>query len=397
MVSGQLKSTAFISRNFTFASSSLNLDRDERTNARDDDPTTNKLIYNMTLPSLTLSFQQFTLMPAAPGGRRGNTFSDILRNTYFGQSYAFSNTRSERELDKTRSYSASGSWKLDLRPPRIWILNLSAGTSASHRWVSVRNWGDMLDSNDQLVPFDAETQTTTPSFALNASAGTTLYGIFNLGLGRLEALRHTLRFNTSYSWRPNIGQKQVKSESYGFSLGNRFDMKYLGIGDDDSTLVSKKLDGLIDWSLNTSYNPDAPTESRWANVGSTLNFRPSSNRALNFKVNNTIDPYAWRVIFTQINYGFNLQGRINTGANTETQADERSDAIDRLGGQPPEHFLWRRLHRFRAGKRGSGSGPHRRRSLSALAPGGQFLLQSSRRHRREHGQGQSDLHGLRDA
>ena len=34
-----------------------------------------------------------------------------------------------------------------------------------------------------------------------------------------------------------------------FSVGNRFDIKYLGEADSDSTRAVKKLDGLLDWAI----------------------------------------------------------------------------------------------------------------------------------------------------
>ena len=68
IVSGQLKSNVYLSRNWSFMNASLNASRDERVNAEDNDPATDNLIYSMTLPSLSLSFR--AVHPGAGPARR---------------------------------------------------------------------------------------------------------------------------------------------------------------------------------------------------------------------------------------------------------------------------------------------------------------------------------------
>jgi len=335
VVSGQLRSSAYISRNFSFASASLNLSRDERVNASDDDPTTNNQINTMILPSLTVGFKQRTVLPAQTGGRRGSIAGELLRNMYYQHSYGLNQTRSERENDKTKSLRANGSWRLELRPPRMGIFNWSAGANAAQVYERVDTEGEMYvvehDTVETWVPFATRTEDTNPSFSLTSGLGTTLYGVFGLNLGRLQALRHTLRLNVGYSFRPNLSDKQRKSQAFSLSVGNRLDLKYLGTGEDDSTLTEKKLDGLIDWQLSTAYNPDGPTRGRWSTISSSLNFRPAKNRNLNVKVSNTIDPYNWAVLSTRIAYGFQIRGKLDTGRRGEESEPERNAAIERLG------------------------------------------------------------------
>jgi hypothetical protein len=123
----------------------------------------------------------------------------------------------------------------------------------------------------------------------------------------------------------------MRSQSVSLSVGNRFDVKYAAEAAGGDTTVTKKLDGLIDWQLGTSYNPEAPVR-RWTNIGSALTFKPGQSRNLRFKVNNTIDPYKWVILSTRLTYGLTLNGRIDTGGYQEEREErQRSAGLERLG------------------------------------------------------------------
>ncbi|MFO7609101.1 MAG: putative LPS assembly protein LptD [Candidatus Krumholzibacteriia bacterium] len=340
IVSGQLKSSVFVSRNWSFMSGSLNAVRDERTNAEDDNPATDNLISTMTLPALSLNFRQFTLAPQRTGPGKGSLVGEILRSTYFSQGYSLNASRSGYELRTLRNYQAQGSWSLSTRPPRLGIFNLSGTASAAQTWrrqeIEGRRWvaGVEADSIPGYFTDAGEVvEETNPSLSLGLNLGTTLYGLFPVRVGSLRAIRHTMRLSTGWTVRPGLPGHQANSTAWSFSLGNRFDVKYAtAAGDTGQT--EKKLDGVLDWDLGTSYNPKAPADRRWSDIRSGLTLRPGQAQYLKLRVNNVIDPYALALKSTNFTYGLNFGGRLDTGAGEAPEEEQRSAAIDRLGLEP---------------------------------------------------------------
>ncbi|MBE0567086.1 MAG: LPS-assembly protein LptD [Krumholzibacteria bacterium] len=338
IVSGQLKSSVFVSRNWSFMNSSLNAVRDERTNAEDDDPATDNLIYTMTLPALSLSFRQITLAPQRSGPGQGSLVGDILRNTYFSQGYNFNAGRSGYELRTVQSYQAQGNWSLSMRPPRLGIFNVSGTASAGQAWRRQENAGERWFAAVDTVPgyfedFDDVTEETTPSLSLGVNLGTTLYGLFPVRVGALRAIRHTVRFTSGWTVRPGLPGHQSNSTAWSFGLGNRFDVKYAAAAGDTGQ-VEKKLDGVLDWDLNTSYNPKLPPKQRWSDIRSGLTLRPGQANYLKLRVSNVIDPRKLALKSTNFTYGLNFSGRLDTGAGQTADEPQRSAAIDRLGLEP---------------------------------------------------------------
>lgn len=330
VISGQLKSNIYLSRNFGFGGASLNASRTEYTNARDDNPETDKAIYTMTLPSLSLSVKQLTLGRQLRSGQQGSFFGNVGRNTYFTQGYSMSQQRNETESTQTKRYTANGNWGLTVRPPRISIFNLNFGASSSWNWTRTDLAGLRYAAADSTWSDIGDvTELSRPSLSFNSGLSTTLYGIFPVRVGPLQAIRHTLRVSGGASYRPQLGSKQTRGSSYSLSASNRFDVKYLSNSGQDTAQTVRKLDGLIDWSLNTSYNPDAQRE--WSDISSGLTFKPGQSRNLAFKLNNVIDPYLWKITRTQFNYSFGFNGRVDTGYAGLTRQEERSEAYALLG------------------------------------------------------------------
>ncbi len=337
IVSGQLKSSVFVSRNWPFVNTSLNAVRDERTNVEDDNPATDNLIYTMTLPSLSLNVRQITLAPQRTGPGEGSAVGDILRNTYFSQGYSLNSNSAGYELRDQQSYQAQGSWSLATRPPRIGIFNLSTTASAGQTWqrqeVSGRTWVADTDTSGHYEDIDGFEEDTTPSLSFGVNLGTTLYGLFPVQVGSLRAIRHTVRFTTGWSVRPGLSGHQANSTSYSFSLGNRFDVKY-ATASRDSGLTEKKLDGVVDWDLGTSFNPKAPPAQQWSDIRSGLTIRPGQANYLKLRVSNVIDPRSLALKSTNFTYGLSFSGRLDTGAGEAAVEPERNAAIDRLGLPP---------------------------------------------------------------
>jgi lipopolysaccharide export system protein LptA len=349
---GEMKSNVRLSRSWSFMNANLSMSRNEFINADDDDPATDKPVYNMTLPSLSLGFRQITLKGQLKPGQRGSFLGDLLRSTDFGQSYSFNARRAQTELLETRDYDAGGSWSLGVRPPRLGIFNLATGVSGRASWSRKESSG--LDFVETVVDtfFSADDTTTVErdvfaavdeveenrarSLSINSSIGTTLYGILPVRVGALQAIRHTLRFNVGHSYQPRLGDRQQRAQSFSFRLENNFDIKYLKGAGDDSTRETAKLDGVLNWSLATSYNPDRDFDprregdQRWQTISSAINIKPGRSQNLNLRMSNSIDPYARKILSTELRYGLNLRGRFDTGGVAEVEEERRSQALDLL-------------------------------------------------------------------
>lgn len=336
IVSGQFKSSAYVSRNWSGLSASLNASRDGRVNAEDNLPEVDNLLYSMTLPSLSLNFRQFALRPALPAGRRGSPWGDLLRATYFQQGYTLKQDRRGYEEHDERVDSAAGNWSLRVQPPRLGIFNFGFNANASQSWrretVSGRRWEAVGDGGD-WQPLAGTTESTSPSVSFGASLGTTLYGVFPVQVGALRAIRHTVRLSSGWNVSPALGDKQPYSTNLSLSLDQRFDVKYRPAAG-DTAAADRKLDGVLDWGLSTSYNPRRPAGERWSDISSGLTIKPGQSRYLQLKVSNTIDPRTLALKDTRFSYGVNLGGRIDLGAVQQAPAARRNPAIERLGLAP---------------------------------------------------------------
>lgn len=334
IVSGQFKSSAYISRNWSLVSASLNASRDGRVNAEDDLDTTDNLLYSMTLPALSLNFRQLALKPALAAGRRGSLWGDLLRATYFQQGYTLKQDRRGYEEHDVRVDGASGNWSLRVQPPRLSIFNFSFNASARQSWqretTSGRQWALDDQGTGGWQPLAGSVETTSPAVSFGASLGTTLYGLFPVQVGRLRAVRHTVRLGSSWNVSPALGDKQPYNTSLSLSLDQRFDVKYRS-GAADSTGTDKKLDGVIDWTLNTSYSPRRSAGQRWGDIASGLTIRPGQSRYLQLKVSNTIDAQRLALKDTRFSYGVNFSGRLDLGQVRIETEQRRNPAIERLG------------------------------------------------------------------
>ncbi len=333
IVSGQMKSTVYLSRNWSFLSASLNASRDGRVNAEDDDPATDNLVYSTTLPSMSLNFRQFTLMGALRGGQKGNFLGNLLRNTYVQHSYSLSSDKKVYELKSSQKYHLNGKGSVSVRPPRVGIFNVSFAASMGEDWSQETTTGqEWVTDSDTTGFFDSiyeRTEDSRPNLSFSSTLGTTLYGLFPVRVGRLRALRHTSKFSASWKLAPTIVDKQRRSTSVSLSWGNRVDLKYAAGA--DSNAVEKKLDGFIDWNLATNYNPEKSVGTRWGDISSNLSIKPGQSRYLQLKVSNTIDPKKLALKTTRFNYNLSFNGKLDLGVVTLAEDDKKNDALARLG------------------------------------------------------------------
>ncbi len=336
IVSGQLKSNVYVSRNWSFLGASLNASRDERVNAEDSDFFTDNQIYSMTLPSVSMNFRQITLAPSLRGAERGSFFGNMLRNTYFSQRYTFTASEVGYEVKDIKSYDASGSWSLSLKPDPISIFNVSFNANAGQAWTRVDSTGQVWQPDTNFTDggfyedLDASFQDTRPSLSFGTTLGTALYGLFPLEVGRFRAIRHTMRLNSSWNVTPGIRDRQDYRTSVGLGFDNRFDLKYLS-AQGDSTFTEKKLDGVVDWSLRTSYQPQASNGRFWSDISSGLTIKPGQSRYLTAEGQQHDRPEDLALKSTRFSYGLSFKGRLDVGQVAAADEQLRNSAIDRLG------------------------------------------------------------------
>lgn len=332
IVSGQMKSNVYLSRNWSFLSANLNATRDGRVNAEDDDPATDNLLYTLTLPSLSLSFRQFTLAPSLRSGQHGSMIGDLLRNTYVQHSYTMRSDRKANELTDVTTYNASGKASVSVRPPRVGIFNFSLSANGGQDWsrqtTEGSDWVADTDSTGHFADVYQRVESTRPSLSFSSNLGTTLYGLFPVNLGRLRTIRHTTKMNAAWSLTPGLPGKQTHNTSVALSWSNRLDAKYLSASGD--SLAERKLDGLVDWTLSTTYSPKQEPGERWGDISSGLTVKPGQSRYLQLKVSNSIDPKTLALKSTRFNYALSFNGRLDTGAAADA-GPQQASLSDRLG------------------------------------------------------------------
>jgi lipopolysaccharide export system protein LptA len=313
-------------------------------------------ILRWTQPSAAVTFRSIRLAPRPRNPRDASFLQRFLSELQFAPNLNFSRSvdtfRRRRFLDANTGVvvpdttgvpdsllvediyeetleSLRGSTRIGLgRQANLWIFNLTPSVGYSESYTRTEGSTDPELRDGKF----------TRSFDAGAGAATRFFGIFKPGFGRLSALRHTLEPRANYSY--SIASDQDEGRHFvSLSLANRLDIKY----EDDGKEV--RHDGVIDWSLSGSYNPQADKE--WSTVSSRLTL----NRQGPFRVDisQTYDPYKKKITSTQIPFALRLSGRLpsyeppvaeerlNRVAEEEGPAAADADSLgpnDRWGFQP---------------------------------------------------------------
>lgn len=338
VINGQQKSNVSVSRSWQNVSGSLAFTRDEYVNAADSVLTSNNRLNVQNFPTLSLSFKSRALKAPLRGGGKGNFFGNMLRNTYVRHSYNAASNRTNFETTTRTNDKASGTLSLDIKPPRVVIFNVSSGVSSGFSWNRDETTGEIyqiIEGDTVVVDATELVEESAKSVSVNSSVSTTLYGLFTPHIGSLRGIRHTVRFSTSHSWRPEISGTQIADQRFNLSMGHSFDLKFLdnsARAGRDSTEQYRKLDGVVDWNLSTSYDPDNDHDSRWSTITSTLKLKPGTSRNAQVTVNNVFDPYEMRTTSTRLTYGLSLGGKIDTGGKIVEVQEELNESIGLLAG-----------------------------------------------------------------
>ena len=162
-------------------------------------------------------------------------------------------------------------------------------------------------------------------YSTGVSLSTTIYGMLKFKKGRLQAIRHVMRPNISYSYRPDFSSfyEEVQqsedpndvieyspfsngiygspgkglSNSLNFALNNTFEAKVMS--KDSTKTEAKKITLINNLNFSTTYNM-ASDSLKWSpvrmNAGTDL-----FNKKLKLNLNATLDPYAITSNGTKIN------------------------------------------------------------------------------------------------
>ncbi|MCF6168025.1 putative LPS assembly protein LptD [Lutibacter sp.] len=162
-------------------------------------------------------------------------------------------------------------------------------------------------------------------YSTGVSLSTTIYGMLKFKKGRLQAIRHIIRPNVSYSYRPDFSSfyEEVQqsddpndvleyspfsngvyggpgtglSNSLNFTLNNTFEAKVMS--KDSTKTEAEKITLINNLNFSTSYNM-ASDSLKWSPVrmNAGTNF---FNKKLQLNLNATLDPYAITNNGTKIN------------------------------------------------------------------------------------------------
>ena len=280
---------------------------------------TNTEQINMTLPTLQLSVDR--MYPFAP--------KDGTKKGFFKNINLQYNLRGENRIQTTDSLFFKPQMFKDAKigfqhsiplSTNFKVFKyLSATTSMNYNEVwylkTIRRQYDARQNkvvDTEIQGFDA-----FRTYSFSAGLGTTIYGTFNFGeTKKIQAIRHVMRPNVSYSYTPSFSKyydtydsdgsgTMIKeytrfdngifgspgknmSNNLGFNLSNTFEAK---VTEKDSTKTEPKKVMLLN-NLNFSTNYDITADSlKWSPMrvsGGTLLFKQKMN--VNFGV--TLDPYA---------------------------------------------------------------------------------------------------------
>lgn len=178
----------------------------------------------------------------------------------------------------------------------------------------IRNDSALVDTNGTLQLEEINGFKRRGRYDMGASASTTLYGVFNLNLGPLKAVRHTLGMSVNYVYRPDQSDNpnyvyqgvgtdgsdiyydyftgtslaytsNSQSQTFNMTFSHKFDAKTVNSKGEEKKVTFLTLGHSINFladSLNSST----------ISASSSINNLPGG---MDLKINAAFDPYAYRV------------------------------------------------------------------------------------------------------
>lgn len=337
------------------------------------------------LPNVTLSIPSRSLYfgERSKAGYE-STFEKVLGAIRVSPGLSGNRRTEERLYDQTETITANASLGASA-PFKLRFVSLSPQLSVSdaYKRVSQDVWRTIVVDTTKTPPDTTiirpiRTSENQVNVSTGVSASTNLYGTFSPTVGALRGIRHTLSPSATYSYTPAIQGRPSRS-SVSFTLRNAVDLKVArgggaagqrpeeeqsagrletksgGVdesedggeagaevsggeaGDEDEGGEAEekvtKLSGVLLWSLSTSLAQDSRTrEYTWSRISSLVNFRVFGT---NISVNQTIDPYEWKVLNTSLTSSLNLRGTHPFGRGTGRAERELNVAASDTLGQAP--------------------------------------------------------------
>ena len=279
---------------------------------------TNTGVINMTLPTLQASVDR--IFPFAP---KNGTKKGLIKNINFQYSLRGENRFEtndslffKSEMFKQAKNGLQHSIPLSTNFKVFKYFSVTASTNYLETWylkTTEKKYNALTNTVEDIEKsgFDA-----FRTYDFSSGVGTTIYGTFNISKDKkIQAIRHVMRPNVSYSYTPSFEKYydtyaadgsgrmekytrfekgifgapgQQNSNILSFALNNTFEAK---VRDKDSTKVEpKKIMLLNNFNLSTSYNISADS-LRWSPLrvsGGTNLFKDKMN--VNFGM--TLNPYA---------------------------------------------------------------------------------------------------------
>ena len=280
---------------------------------------TNTELINMTLPTLQLSVDRIYPFVKKDGVKKGFIKNINLQYSLRGEN-RFQTTDSlffKSEMFKQAQTGMQHSIPLSTNFKIFKYFSASTSVNYNEVWSlkTIKKYYNPLISKDTTVTVDGFDAFRTYSFS--SSVGTTVYGTFKFGDNKkIQAIRHVMRPNVSYSYTPSFEKYydtyasdgsgtmmkeytrfegglfgtpgKSNSNNIGFSLSNTFEAK---VRDKDSTKTEpKKVMLLNNLNISTGYNIVADSLP-WTPLrvsGGTVLFKDKMN--VNFAM--TLNPYA---------------------------------------------------------------------------------------------------------
>lgn len=214
----------------------------------------------------------------------------------------------------THSIPVSSNFSINRIPgiTRTFRLNVSQNLNYTENWYTESDRREYDDELGRVVTSREAGFVAVRRYNVGASANTTFYGMFPVGVGRFQGLRHTVRPSVSFSFSPDFTSdfwgytrtytdaqgREVrypivsgisgKQQALSLRIDNVFETKVVS-SDDDGDMQSRTLK-LLDLGMNSTYN-FAADSMKLSPIN--LNARTRILDQVDIRMNATYSPY-WR-------------------------------------------------------------------------------------------------------
>ncbi|WP_190300465.1 putative LPS assembly protein LptD [Rufibacter hautae] len=240
---------------------------------------------------------------------------------------------------------------------------VTPGVSYSESWFTKKYTYRNIPGSNLLQADTSKGLHRTYQYQGSLSFSTNLYGIAQIKGKKIEAIRHTITPNVSYSWRPDFGREEygfyqrVQRDSLGntqllsrfqglegnvpgpglssalsFSISNNVEMKVKT----DSAGVFKKVSLIDAFNLSGSYNMAADS-FKLSNINVNMSTKLFNN--VGVTVSGSFDPYQYingvrRNIYLAQSGGFRLARLMNLNFNTGFEFNQQARKQQAASGAP---------------------------------------------------------------